>query len=332
MKDCSNPSRRELIAGLGALAAAGAVPVSAWAADGDWPTRPVKIIVANPPGQAVDIVGRLFAESFSKTFGQPFVVDNKPGAGGLTATAIGSHAPPDGYTLLISSSGPLVVTPAIKKGMPYDSLKDFTHIGNIALTPQVLIVGAGSPFKTVKDVIDAAKAKPGQLNYATSGIGSTSHLGMEAFCSAVGVKMTHIPYKGNQEALTQLISGDVALGSDTVPGALAMIKAGKLRALGIAAPDRSPFIPDVPTLAEQGYKVEALGWIGLSAPAGLPRATLDKLNRAIQAALATPEFKEKFTSLALVSIAGTPEQFEGFVRSELGKWSAVAKAANVQVE
>jgi tripartite-type tricarboxylate transporter receptor subunit TctC len=326
------PSRRRVLSTLGAWAGASAVPGLAFSAETDWPKRPVKIIVANPPGQAVDIVGRLFADSFAKTFGQPFVVENRPGAGGMTATAYGAHVAPDGYILTITSSGPMVVTPAIRRDMPYDPLKDFTHIGNIALTPQCLIVGASSPFKTVGDLVAAAKAKPGVLNYATPGVGSTAHLGMEAFCATVGIKMVHIPYKGNQEAIAQLISGDVALGSDTVPGALAMVKAGKLRALGIAAADRSPYLPDVPTLAEQGYKVEALGWIGLSGPAGLPRPIVDKVNAAIQSALVTPQFKEKFQALALISIAGTPEQFESFVRSERTKWSAVAKAANVQVE
>ncbi|CAN5323633.1 tripartite tricarboxylate transporter substrate binding protein [soil metagenome] len=324
-------TRRRAIGQLAAMAGATALPRLALAAD-EWPSKPVRVLVSNPPGQAVDIIGRLFAESFSKRFGQQFFVDNKPGAGGVIGTEMGVRAAPDGYTLSITSSGPLVVTPAIRANVPYDPIKDFTHVSNIALTPQTLIVGSTSPFKTVKDVVDAAKAKPGQLNYATSGVGSTSHLGMEAFCATVGIKMNHIPYKGNQEALTQLIAGDVALGSDTVPGTLSMVKAGKLRALGVAAPTRSPFLPDVPTLTEQGYKVEALGWIGLSSSAGTPRPIVDKLNRAIHEALATNEFKERFQTLAFVSIADTPEQFESFIRVERDKWAAVAKAANVRVE
>lgn len=332
MKPSSTPSRRRLLGGIGALACVSALPGLAWAAESDWPTHPVKILVANPPGQAVDIVGRLFAESFSKTFGQQFYVENKPGAGGVMATEMGARAAPDGYTLTITSSGPLVVGPAIRRSMSYDSLKDFTHISNIALTPQVLLVNQSSPLKSVKDLVAAAKAKPGQLNYATPGIGSTGHLGMEAFCSTADIKMNHVPYKGNVQALTELVAGETAVGSDTVPGALPMVNTGRLRAIGISAPDRSPFMSDVPTLAEQGYKVEALGWIGLSAPAGLPRPIVEKLNRAIHSALATPEFQEKFKTLALVSIADTPEHFESFIRAERDKWNAVARSAKVQVD
>ncbi|HST91265.1 MAG TPA: tripartite tricarboxylate transporter substrate binding protein [Brevundimonas sp.] len=324
--------RRRLLGSAYALACVSGLPRLSRAAGEDWPQRTVKILVANPPGQAVDIVGRLFAESLSRTLGQPFYVENKPGAGGVMATEMGVRAAPDGYTLTITSSGPLVVSPAIRKAMPYDAIKDFTHISNIALTPQVLLVGESSPFKSVSDLVAAAKARPGQLNYSTPGIGSTGHLGMESFCSTAGITMNHVPYKGNIQALTELVAGETTVGSDTVPGALPMVKSGKLRAIGIAAPDRSPFMPDVPTLAQQGYKVEALGWIGLSGPAALPRTIVTKLNRAIHDALATSEFQEKFKTLALVSIADTPEHFESFIRAERDKWNAVAKAANVQVD
>jgi tripartite-type tricarboxylate transporter receptor subunit TctC len=332
MNSAFHPLRRRILHCAGALVGVSTLPGTARAALDDWPLRAVRILVANPPGQAVDIVGRLFADSFSRTFGQPFFVENKPGAGGVMATEMGARAAPDGYTLTITSSGPLVVGPAIKRSMPYDAIKDFTHISNIALTPQVLLVSESSPLKSVKDLVAAAKARPGQLNYSTPGIGSTAHLGMEAFCATAGITMNHIPYKGNIQALTELVAGETVAGSDTVPGALPMVKTGKLRAIGIAAPERSPFMPDVPTFTEQGYKVEALGWIGLSGSAGLPRSIVAKLNRAIHAALATPEFQEKFRSLALVSIADSPEHFESFVRAERDKWNAVAKGANVQVD
>lgn len=332
MSSSSMPSRRRLLGDAGALACLLTLPGLARSAEGDWPARTVRMLVANPPGQAVDIVGRLFADSLSRAFGEQFYVENKPGAGGVMATEMGARAAPDGYTLTITSSGPLVVGPAIRKKMPYDSIGDFTHISNIALTPQVFLVSESSPLKSAKDLVAAAKANPGKLNYSTPGIGSTGHLGMESFCSTVGITMNHVPYKGNIQALTELVAGETAVGSDTVPGALPMVKTGRLRAIGIAAPDRSPFMPDVPTLTEQGYKVEALGWIGLSAPAGLPRTIVEKLNRAIHDALATPEFQEKFKTLALVSIADTPEHFESFIRAERDKWNAVAKAANVQVD
>lgn len=162
-----------------------------------WPSRPVKILVANPPGQAVDIIARLFADSFGRAFGQQFIVENRPGAGGMIATEMGARAAPDGYTLTVTSSGPLVVTPAIRRKVSYDALKDFTHIANIALTPQSLLVGAKSPLKTVADLIALAKKQP-ELNYATSGIGSTSHLTMEAFAAAAGLKLNHVPFKATR--------------------------------------------------------------------------------------------------------------------------------------
>jgi tripartite-type tricarboxylate transporter receptor subunit TctC len=297
----------------------------------DWPSRPVRILVANPPGQAVDIIARLFADSFGRKFGQQFIVENKPGAGGMIATEMGARAAPDGYTLTVTSSGPLVITPAIRRKVAYDALKDFSHIANIALTPQSLLVGSNSPLKSVADLVALAKKNP-ELNYATSGIGSTSHLTMEAFASAAGLKLNHVPFKGNQELLAQLAAGEIPVGLDTVPGALGMIKSGRVRAIGVAAPERSPFLPDVPTLIEQGVDAVGLGWIGLSGPAGLPRPIVTKVNQAIQEALEEPAFKERFAAMAFVSIASSPEEFTAFIAAERDKWNKVARDANVVVE
>jgi tripartite-type tricarboxylate transporter receptor subunit TctC len=299
----------------------------------DWPSHPVRIIVGTPPGQAVDILGRLLADYFNKTFKQSFIVENRAGVGGMIATRDVAHLPADGYTLLVASSGPLVMTPAIHSKMPYDSVQDFAPIANVALTPQMLLVGRSSPYQSVKDVVAAAKAKPGELNFSSTGLGSTSHLAMEVLQKEAGIQLHHVPYKGNQDATTAMVAGDVAVGFDTVPGSLSAVKGGLLRPLAVAAPQRSPFLPDVPTFKELGYPgVEAMGWIGLAAPAGTPPAIVDKLNKAIHAALSTPEFKERFNTLAFVPIVDTPEQFGKFVAEERDRWAKVAHDANALVD
>ena len=298
-----------------------------------WPAHPVRILVGSPPGQAVDIIGRVLAEDFSKAFGQQFFVDNRVGAGGMLSTAIGAKAAPDGYTLIIASSGPMVMTPAINSKVPYDPVRSFAPIANVALTPQTMIVGAASPFKTVADVIAAARARPGILNYSSVGIGSTGHLAMEVLQGAAGIRLNHVPFKGNQEAATSLVSGDVAVGFDTVPGSMTMIRGGRLRALALAGPKRSPYLPDVPTFAEAGFPaVNAVGWVGLAAPAGTPVAVLDKLNKQIAASLASPAVKERFAVLALVPVGDSREQFASFIASERTRWAQIAKDAGVKEE
>lgn len=327
--------RRRAAVIASAMLAVGSVAVTATAAQkgGDWPNHPVRVIVGAPPGQAVDILGRLLAEYLNKKFGQPFVVENRAGAGGMIATRDVAHMQPDGYTLLIASSGPLVMAPAIHSKMPYDSVKDFAPIANIALTPQMLLVGAKSPFKSVADIVRAAKAKPGHLNFSSTGLGSTSHLAMEVLQKEAGIRLLHIPFKGNQDATAQLVAGDVAMGFDTVPGSLTAVKGGLLRPLAVAAPQRSPFLPDVPTFAELGYPgVQAVGWIGLAAPAGTPSAIVDKVNQAIHEALAKPEIKQKFEVLAFVPVVDTPQQFGQFIARERDRWAKVAHDAKVQVD
>ncbi|MEI6724307.1 MAG: tripartite tricarboxylate transporter substrate binding protein, partial [Betaproteobacteria bacterium] len=201
-----------------------------------WPSRPVKIVVGFAPGSGTDILARVMAERFSKTLGQPFVVENKPGAGGSIAAEQVKNAAPDGYTLVAAGSGPFGVNPALYAKLPYDALRDFELIGNIVLTPQAIVVGAQSPFATLKDLVAAAKAKPGEIAYASLGTGSTSHLTTEAFMSAAGIKLNHVPFKGSSDAQTQIMGGSVVLMSDTVPGILNQVKNGKLRALGVAIP------------------------------------------------------------------------------------------------
>jgi tripartite-type tricarboxylate transporter receptor subunit TctC len=291
-----------------------------------YPTKPVKIVVGFAPGSATDILARLVAESFSKSMGQPFVIENRPGAGGAIGAAQVKDAAPDGYTLVAAGSGPFGINPAIQSKLPYDAIRDFELIGNIVLTPQAIVVSPSAPYRTVKELVAAAKANPGEIPYASLGNGSTSHLTMEAFQAAAGIKLNHIPFKGSSDAQTAIIGGQVPLMSDTIPGIRAQVAAGKLRAIGVAIPQRSHFLPDVPTVAEQGYPgFESVGWIGLGAPAKTPAPILDKLNAEIRKMLADPAVKAKFEQLAFEPVGDSREQFTAFVKSEIAKWSKVAK-------
>jgi tripartite-type tricarboxylate transporter receptor subunit TctC len=298
-----------------------------------YPNKPVRIIVAFAAGSATDILARVVAEQLTRSLGQPFVVENKPGAGGSVGTAQAKEAPPDGYTLVAAGSGPFGINPAIYSKLPYDPLRDFELIGNIVLTPQALVVGAQTPYKSLREFVAAAKARPGEIAYASLGNGSTSHLTMEAFQATAGVKLNHIPFKGSSDAQTQIIGGSVPIMSDTVPGVLAQVKAGKLRALAVAIPERSPYLPDVPTVAEQGYPgFESVGWIGLAAPAKTPPAILDRLNAEIKRMLQDPAVKARFEQLAFTPVGDSRAEFAAFVKSEIAKWSKVAKDSGAKAD
>ena len=298
-----------------------------------YPNKPVKIIVAFTAGSATDIIARLTADQFSRSMGQSFIVENKPGAGGILGTEAAKNAPPDGYTLTACPSGPFGINPGIYSKLPYDPIKDFEPISNLVLTPQAIVVGAQTPYRTLKDFVADAKKKPGEIAYGSLGNGSTSHLTMEAFQQAAGIKLNHIPFKGGAEAQTQIMGGSFPVMSDTVPGVLAQVKAGKLRPLAVAIPQRSPYLPDVPTFAEQGYKgFESVGWIGLCAPAKTPAAILDKLNAEVKKMLASKEAKEKMEQLAFTPVGDSREQFAAFMKSEIAKWSKVAKDSGAKAE
>ena len=314
---------------LAAALLAGAAPAFAQT----YPSKPVKIIVGFAPGSATDILARVVADAFAKSMGQAFVVENKPGAGGSIGAAQAKEAPPDGYTLVAAGSGPFGINPAIQANLPYDAVRDFELIGNIVLTPQAYVVGTQTPYKSLKEFVAAAKAKPGEIPYASLGNGSTSHLSMEAFQSVAGIKLNHIPFKGSGDAQAAILAGQVPIMSDTIPGLLAQIKAGKLRPLAVAIPKRSAFLPDVPTVAEQGYAgFEAVGWIGLAAPAKTPQPILDKLNAEIRKMLQDPAVKAKFEQLAFEPVGDSREQFTAFVKSEIAKWSKVAKESGAKVD
>ena len=298
-----------------------------------YPARPVRVVVGFAPGSATDILARVMAERFTRTLGQPFVVENKPGAGGSVGAEQVKNSPPDGYTLVAAGSGPFGINPALNARLPYDALRDFELIGNIVLTPQAIVVGVQTPYLSLRDLAAAAKAKPGEIAYASLGAGSTSHLTMEAFLSAAGLKMNHVPFKGSADAQTQIMSGNVPTMFDTVPGILAQVKSGKLRALGVAIPQRSPYLPDVPTIAEQGYPgFESVGWIGLAAPAKTPPAILDRLNAEIRSMLQDPTVKARIDQLAFTPVGDSRQEFTAFVRSEIAKWTKVAKDSGARTD
>jgi len=306
---------------------------SAFSFSQSYPSKPVRVLVPFSPGSATDILARLTAEQFSKSMGQAFVVENRAGAGGIPGTEAAKNAAPDGYTLTMCTSGPFGINPAIYRKLPYDPLRDFEPIGNIGFTPQTIVVGAMQPWQTLAELVAAAKARPGEIAYASLGVGSTAHLTIEAFQSAAGVRLNHIPFKGSGEAQAQLLGGNVQVMSDTVPAVLAHVRSGKLRALGVAIPKRSPHLPDVPTVAEQGYPgFESVGWIGLAAPAKTPAAILDRLNGEIRKMLADPAVKERMNTLAFEPIGDSREAFAAFIKAEIEKWTKVARASGASAD
>jgi tripartite-type tricarboxylate transporter receptor subunit TctC len=315
------------------LAAVALAAFAGAAAAQSYPAKPVKIIVAFTPGSATDIIARLVADSFTKSMGQAFLIENKPGAGGILGTEAAKNAPPDGYTLTACPSGPFAINPGIYSKLPYDPIKDFEPISNLVLTPQLIVVGAQTPYKTLKDLVDDAKKKPGEIAYGSLGTGSTSHLTMEAFQQQAGIKMNHIPFKGGAEAQTQIMGGAFPTMSDTISGLLTQVKAGKLRPLGVAIPQRSPYIPDVPTIAEQGYKgFESVGWIGLCAPAKTPVAILDKLNAEARKFIDSADAKEKMTQGAFTPVGNSRAEFAAWIKSEIAKWSRIAKESGAKAD
>ncbi len=297
-----------------------------------WPTKPVRIIVPFPAGQATDILGRLMAEQLTKSLGQQVIVENRPGAGGQIGAEVAAKSAPDGYTLLMVTISTHGIGPALYPKLPYDPQKDFAPIANIGLTPQVLMASLKSGIASVADLV--AKAKAGaDLNYGSSGNGSASHLAVEMLRSVAGIKLTHVPFKGNADAQLALQSGDIQLLSDAVPGAVGPVRAGKVKAIGIADERRSPFLPDVPTVAEKGlYGVVAVGWIGLSAPARTPEPILDKVSAEVMRLLKDPAVLDRMKELSFVPAKEARQEFEAYIAIENTKWRKIVRDAGVTLE
>lgn len=311
-----------LLALLGALA----VPAAAQ----NYPTKPVQVILAFTPGSAVDIVGRIVTAKLAEMWGQPVVNDNRAGAGGSIGSAAVERAAPDGYTLLVTSNAH-TVNPAIYAHLPYDTLKDFTDIVPFAEQPNVMVVDADSPYHTLRDLIAAAKAKPGALNLGHAGIGSGTHLSTEKFIAAAGVKVVEVPFKGTPEVIAAILSHNVDGYWAPISAALSNVKSGKLRALAVTTGKRSPILPDVPTIAEAGVKgAESALWVAMWGPAGMNPQLVEKINRDTRKALADPGVKSKLQSLGNDTMDMSPEQFAKLVREEMDSNKRLLAAAGVK--
>jgi tripartite-type tricarboxylate transporter receptor subunit TctC len=313
-----------------AAALAGPLMFPAWAQD--WPSKPVRIIVPFPPGQGADIIGRLLGERLSPVFGQQFVVENKPGAGSMVGTALAAKAPADGYTLFIGGTSAMVINPHLYKNLEY-KLADFAPITNVALLPMVICVTPGLPVQSIKELVTLAKQKPGELTYGSSGNGSTHHLAQALFTSTAGVQINHVPYKGSTASMTDLVAGRISMLADTLPAVMPHVRSGKARAIGITSTTRSPFYPELPTVAEQGYPgFEATAWAGLFAPAGTPEPILQRLNAEVVKQLAVPEVQKRFQGLSMPTIGDTRAQFDAFLKAEYARWEKAVKISGAKLD
>jgi tripartite-type tricarboxylate transporter receptor subunit TctC len=318
---------RRVFAALAALTLSGAALAQAY------PNRPVKVVVPWPPGQATDIAARVVAERLQAALGQPFVVENRPGAGGAIGTDVVVKSAPDGYTILAASSGPLSIMPNLQK-TPYDPLKDLAPVSLICMTPFALVAHPSFPAANAKEFVALVKANPGKYTFASSGTGATAHLFAELFNSMAGIQARHVPYKGSAPALTDVMNGSVSYALETVAATQTHIKSGKLKAFGVTTARRTGAMPELPPLAEAaglpGY--DAAAWIGYAAPAGTPRAALTRISGEMQKLLATEEIKARLVSLGLDAHASTPDEMAAFMRREQERYAAIIKAQNIKVE
>jgi tripartite-type tricarboxylate transporter receptor subunit TctC len=316
--------------GLIGLAILGAgIHVQAQPAADKYPSKTVKMVVPLTPGSGADIAGRLVAKSLSELWKQPVIIENRPGAGGLVGTGVVVNAAPDGYTLLVQSAS-YAANPAIYKKLPYD-LKSLTDLNILGTTPYLLIVGADSPYKSIKDLVAAAKAKPGDLPYASAGIGSSTHLAAEYFNQTMGIKMLHVPYKGSPEAITETIAGRTAFYMAPFETAMAQVRGGKARALGITSMTRASVAPEIPTIAEQGYPNFDIGlWFGVWAPSATLEKIKVKINEDINRALQDVDIKIAYAKAGITSKPMNLEQTSQFVRNEIAKYTKIAKDAGIE--
>jgi tripartite-type tricarboxylate transporter receptor subunit TctC len=314
-----------------ALAASAAHGAQSNSAIGDYPNRPVRFIVAQSPGGNADFVARLIAGELSKRFGQQFVVDNRGGGGGVLAVELTVRAPANGYTLLLASSA-FGTNPSLRK-LSYDPLNDLAPITLASNAPNILVVNNALPVKSVKDLIALAKAKPGEINYGSSGIGGSTHLAGELFDLMAGTKMIHVPYKGAALALVEVMAGQIQLSFASMPSVMSHVRSGKLRGVAVTSVKRSALVPDLPTISESGLMgFETGAWQGIMAPRATPPALVQLLNREIRTIVHLPEVKKQYAIEGGEPIGNSPEEFARFLRADIAKWAKVVKAANIKVE
>ena len=300
---------------------------------GTYPDKPVKMLVGFSPGGAVDNVARLLSQSMSKSMGGSFIVENRPGATGIIAAEQTAKAPADGYTLLLATQSTMVVAPSIYPKMSFNPVTDFTPISLVASVPMVLVVGNGIPVKNVQELIAYAKKQKGGLTYASSGQGGPQHVAAELFASMAKLEMVHVPYKGEANAISDLLGNQVPVMFGNLPSMLPHIKSGKLRALAVSSLQRSPAAPDIPTVAESGLPgFETLTWFGLFAPARMPQPIVDRLNAEVKKSLAAPDVHAKLVQQGLTIVGGTSPELTAYMKQEVPKWGQLLKNANIKPE
>ena len=319
-------SRRFLLAAIGPTFCMGAFAQA-------WPSKAIRVVVPFPPGGGTDIIARETTQKVAAATGWTFVIDNKPGAGGNLGVDAVAKAPADGYTIVLGQTSNIAINPSLYAKLPYDPQKDLAPIVLIANAPLVMVTGTGTPLKTLADAVNAAKAKPGQVNFASPGNGTVAHLTEEMFQKAAGIKTQHVPYKGANQALTDVISGNVELYMSSVPTLLGHIKQGKLRALAVTSAKRVDDLPNVPTMNESGYKgFDAVTWFGLLAPAATPKDVIAKLNAEFNKALKLPELGKRLGDEGADIAGGTPEEFAALIKGDIPRWGKVVKESGAKVD
>jgi tripartite-type tricarboxylate transporter receptor subunit TctC len=322
------PPRRRLLLAAGATLALLTAAPAAWSAG--WPDRPVRIVVPFTAGGSTDVVARMVGQKLSETWGQPVVIENRGGAGGNVGTDVVAKSAPDGYTLIMAS-GSITINPSIYPKMPFDTKKDLVPITNVASGPMLVVVQDSAPFKSMKDLLAAAKAQPGKLNFGSAGVGSQVHLAAENLAFAAGVDLTHVPYKGESAAYNDLIGGQVQMMVGNIAVAAALVGPGRLRALAVTGKARSPLLPEVPTVSEAGLPgFENTGWFGLLAPAGTPPDVINKIHRDTAAVLAETQIKARLHVLGMSPVGSSPAELTRQMDAELVRWAEVVKSRKLQ--
>jgi tripartite-type tricarboxylate transporter receptor subunit TctC len=313
---------------LGALLCAPAL-----AAAQAFPTKPVRMVIPYPPGQGADIFGRMVADELSRKWGQPVVVDNRAGGGGMPGILSMKSAPPDGYTLVVGGSQAITVNPNVYAKMPYDPQKDLQPISGLYIAPLVWVVHPSSGMSTLADLVNEARKNPGKLNYASAGVATSQHMTAELFRYVAKLDMQHVAYKGSGPAMTDLLGGQVTIMMDGVASALPHVNSGKLKALAVTTAERTPQLPNVPTIAESGYPgFLGVGWAGLFMPVGGPNALVEKISADVRAVLNDPEVKQRIVDRGAIPDPMTPEQTAAFVKADTARWGEVAKTANIRID
>ena len=298
-----------------------------------YPNRPIRVILAVPAGGTPDVMARTVTPGMSRALGQQLVVDNRAGAGGIIGAELAAKAQPDGYTLLVSSAGPLTIIPHMQKNLAYDPTRDFAPIGLISSNPFLLITHPSVPAKTVKELVALAKAQPGKLNYASAGNGAANHLAMELFKSMAGINITHVPYKGAPQAVSDVLAGHMNMMFNSIPPVLSHIKAERIRALGVGAPKRAAQLPDVPTITEAGVPgYEAITWFGFLAPAKTPKSIVAQISDALVKGLNAPETRSLIETQGMDPGTGKPEEFAALLRREYDRYARVVKISGAKID